>query len=354
MKANSAPLPSAALRIAIDSGALANNFRDLDRLSGEAKTGAAVKADCYGLGVDMCVPVLRDAGAAGFFVAHWNEVAGVAAHVDPAMISVLHGPGNAAEAVYARAIGVLPVINSIPQARLWVESGGGPCDLMVDTGINRLGVALADIGDPVLQRLEVSTLMSHLASADEDTPSNQHQRKAFADVVQAIPADRASLANSAGIGLGKEYACDLTRPGLALYGGVPHDELAGKIRQVAFPQVSIIQTRNLQEGDCVGYNAEFTASQPMKVAVVSLGYADGFLRCLGPDGSLTSEDRQLPLLGKVSMDMVVVDLGPAPELQEGDWLDVPYSLPETSRRSGLSQYELLTILGSRYQRYNRV
>jgi alanine racemase len=148
--------------------------------------------------------------------------------------------------------------------------------------------------------------------------------------------------------LGPSYAFDLTRPGLALYGGVPRGELGEDIRQVAFPQAAIIQTRNVVPGESVGYNATFTASEPMCIGTVSLGYADGFLRCWGGKGALAHGDARLPLLGKVSMDMVVVDLAAAPELKEGDWLDVPYALPEASVLTGLSQYELLTSLGRRF------
>ncbi len=158
------------------------------------------------------------------------------------------------------------------------------------------------------------------------------------------------MANSAGIALGPRYAFDLTRPGLALYGGVPRTELAQHIRQVAFPQAAIIQRRDLLAGDNVGYNASFTADAPMRVGVVSIGYADGLLRSWGAKGALSHQGAPLPLLGKISMDMVVVDLAAAPGLGEGDWVDLPYALPEAEILSGLSQYELLTVLGNRFSR----
>jgi alanine racemase len=221
---------------------------------------------------------------------------------------------------------------------------------MVDTGINRLGVPLADIGDPAIAALEVDVLMSHLASADEDSALNAAQLERFLHACDKIPARRRSLANSAGIALGPDFAFDLTRPGLALYGGVPRGEHAGRIRQVAFPQAAVIQIRELEPGDTVGYNATFTAREPMRAGVVSLGYADGFLRSRGRDGALRFGEARLPLLGKISMDMVVVDLAEAPEAREGDWLDVPFDLPEIAAASGLSQYELLTTLGRRFRR----
>lgn len=342
-----AEAPPPSLRLTIDREALAHNWRALDRLSGRASAGAAVKADCYGLSVETCLPALRDAGAKDFFVAHWSEVAAVARHVDPGSIAVLHGPANRADADYARASGAVPVINSLLQAKQWLDSGGGPCDLMVDSGINRLGIALSEIGDPLVAQLDVRVLMSHLASADEDSGMNARQLGAFREVLPMIAHRRVSLANSAGIALGPDYHFDMTRPGLALYGGMPRSELEDAIRQVAYPEAAIIQTRSIAPGDTVGYNATFTAAQDMRVGVVSIGYADGMLRCWGNGGTLQHGERELPILGKVSMDMVVIDLSFAPELAEGDWVQLPYRLPDAAQHTGLSQYELLTVLGQR-------
>jgi len=309
-----------------------------------------VKADAYGIGADGVVPVLRDAGARTFFVAHWAEVATVMRHVDPGQLSVLHGPLRAEDASFAREAGVRPVINSLHQATLWLDSGGGPCDLMVDTGMNRLGLSMHEIGDPLVAGLEVHTLLSHLASADEDVAQNEIQHRRFSEAVQVIPAQRRSLANSAGIALGSRFAFDVTRPGLALYGGVPRPEMQGDILQVAYPQVAVLQLRHLSPGDTVGYGATFTADHPMRTATVSLGYADGFLRCWAGKGALRYGDVELPLLGRVSMDLVTVDCTMAPDLREGDWLDVPFDLPVAAEQSGLSQYELLTLLGKRFLR----
>jgi alanine racemase len=339
--------PEPTLRLNIDADALAGNWRALDQLSGTAAAGAAVKADCYGLGVDNCVPVLRDAGARQFFVAHWSEVDAVARHVPPEQIAVLHGPVRDDEAAYAIASGVLPVINSLEQARRWNALGGGACHLMIDTGINRLGVAPSELGDPAIAALSVDMLLSHLASADEDEATNAAQLAAFRECLPMVAYRRASLANSAGIALGSDYAFDATRPGLALYGGVPREELAGTIRQVGYIEAAIIQTRRISAGDKVGYNGVYTADKPMRVGTVSLGYADGFLRARGPGGVLRDGEAILPILGKVSMDMVVVDLENAPGLGDGDWLGVPFDLPDAARQSSVSQYELLTVLGKR-------
>ncbi len=344
------PLPPLLLRLLIDREALMANWRTLDRLSGSAATGAALKADAYGLGVDAVLPVLREAGARDVFVAHWSEVPAVARHVEPASIAVLHGPVSADEAAYAIAMGVRPVINSIEQARLWLEAGGGACDLMVDTGINRLGLPPALVSDPAIAALEIDTLHSHLASADEHSPQNERQRALFAAIAPEVQARRRSLANSAGIALGPDYAFDLTRPGLALYGGVPRTEMAAHIRPVVRLQAQIIQLRDLSPGDLVGYNATFVAERPMRAATIALGYADGFLRAWSGKAVLRHGAAELPLIGRVSMDMVVADCTAAPQLAPGDWLDVPYHLPTAARLTGLSQYELLTTLGRRFER----
>ena len=342
--------PPAALRLRIDRLALASNWTALDRLSGQARAGAAVKADAYGLGAAVAVPVLWAAGARDFFVAHWLEVPDLLGTVPPASISVLHGLLDAADAAYARATGTKPVINSLHQAQLWLAAGGGLCDLMVDSGINRLGLPMDALADEVVARLDVDLLMSHLACADEDVPLNEIQRMRWVQAKAKIRHRRSSLANSAGIALGMAYHGELTRPGLSLYGGIPRAELADVLRQVAFPEAAIMQVRQLQAGDSVGYNSTYTATAAQRVGVVSIGYADGYLRCWSGKGMLHAAGRPLPVLGRVSMDMTVIDLGAAPELSEGDWVSLDYALPQAAAASGLSQYELLTLLGRRFGR----
>ncbi len=346
--------PPAPLRLTLDPAALAGNWRALDRLSGAARAGAAVKADAYGTGARRAVRVLAETGAGDFFVAHWDEAGDILGLVDPSAIAVLHGPRDGAEAAWARATGVHPVINSLEQARVWLEVGGGPCHLMVDSGINRLGLPLSVLGDELVGRLEVDILMSHLASAEEDSPLNEAQRRRWDTARGQVCHGRASLANSAGIMLGGDYHGDLTRPGLALYGGVPCGALAPHIRQAVRPEAALIQVREIGAGESVGYNATFTASGPMRIGVIALGYADGYLRCWSGAGraSVAIGDGRavLPVLGRVSMDMTVIDLSAAPDLREGDWVTIDYDLPAAARATGLSQYELLTLLGRRFTR----
>ncbi|MFM5916591.1 MAG: alanine racemase [Novosphingobium sp.] len=342
--------PTYPLRLTIDPHALVANWRALDRLSGSARAAAAVKADAYGLGARRVVPLLRDAGCAAFYVAHWAEAAELLDLVPAGMLAVLHGPIDADDAAFALQSGVRPVINSLDQVRLWLEAGGGPCDLMIDTGINRIGIGMKDLSDPLVSRLDVEVLHSHLASADEASPLNEVQQRRWMEARAQVSHRRAAIANSAGIMLGEAYHGDLTRPGIALYGGMPARGLAGHIRQVAMPEARLIQRRTLQPGDTVGYNATFTADRPLEIGVVSLGYADGYLRCWSNLGTMEAGGSILPVVGRVSMDMTAIDLTEAPDLRQGDWVSLSYSLPEAAARSGLSQYELLTSLGRRFGR----
>ena len=342
--------PLSALRLDIDSDALAANWRALDQLSQKASAGAAVKANAYGLGARLVVRTLHEAGCRDFFVAHWCEYTDLHSLVDPGRVSVLHGPMTAEEAGYAKDIGVKPVINTLRQAQLWLAAGGGACDLMVDTGMNRLGLSLSELGDESVQELQVDLLMSHLASADEDVPLNELQRKRWLEARTQVQHRRSSLCNSAGIALGEAYHGELTRPGLSLYGGIQRSELEAHIRQVARPMAAILQVREIDIGESVGYNATFVAERPMRVGTVALGYADGYLRCWSAKGAVLADGQRLPVLGRVSMDLISIDLTDAPQLKEGDWVEAEYSLPEASTVSGLSQYELLTALGLRFSR----
>ncbi len=342
--------PPAALRLKIDRAALADNWRALDRLSGTARAGAAIKADGYGVGARAALPVLQAAGCRDFFVAHWGEAAELLDLIAPGSIAVLQGPLTSKDAAWGRAAGLRPVINSLGQAQLWLAAGGGTCDVMIDTGINRLGLPLGDLRDPLVARLDIDVLHSHLACADESSPLNAIQLARWQDARRHIRHRRASLANSAGIALGAAFHGDLTRPGLSLYGGVPRAELAPHIRQVAFPQAAVMQIRHVGPGDSIGYNATFTARDTMRVAVIALGYADGYLRCWSSRGAMLAQGHSLPVLGRVSMDMTVIDISAAPNLREGDWIEAAYDLPQAAQLSGLSQYELLTLLGRRFAR----
>ncbi len=334
-------------RLTLDSGALVANWRTLARLSGQAACGAAVKADGYGLGAREVVARLSAAGCRDFFVATWGEALALGDHAGS--VAVLHGvrDEDMALAALPRA---RPVLSTPEQVRRWRDAGRGVCDVMVDTGMNRLGVSSADIAAGLLDGLEIDVLMSHLACADEDHPMNERQRTAFAALAGRTAARRMSLANSAGIGLGDSYAFDLTRPGLALYGGVPRAELADIIRPVVGIEAQILQRRRVAAGETVGYNATWTAAVETEVAIINLGYADGYWRGFSGTGQARAYGAILSVLGRVSMDLIALDASNASEAIEGDWVALHYDLSAASVMSGMSQYELLTGLGRRFDR----
>jgi alanine racemase len=338
------------LRLYLDRDALVANWRWLAAQGGAAACGAAIKADGYGLGAHAVMRHLAAAGCRDFFVANWAEAAALMPLPDGVSLSVLHGVG-ADDMVAARTLPARPVLNSIEQVRRWRDAGEGrPCDVMVDTGMNRLGLRVEEALGGAIDGLAVDTLLSHLASADEDSRQNAEQLGAFRALREQIPARRYSLANSAGVCLGADYGFDLTRPGIALYGGTPRGEAAGHIRQVVFPQARVLQVRTVPAGEAVGYGATWTAPRDSRIAVAHLGYADGYLRCHAATGGATWQGRALPLIGRVSMDMTAFDATDVGAVAEGDWLALDYDLPAASARSGLSQYELLTGLGARFER----
>jgi alanine racemase len=342
---------SLPLRLHLDSAALADNWRALARLAGPAACGAAVKADGYGLGAVEVARRLAEAGCRDFFVATWAEAA-VLAPLGLA-VSVLHGVREA-DLALALAGHARPVLSTNEQVARWRAAGGGVCDVMVDTGMNRLGVSPEAVLGGLLDGLAIHTLMSHLACADDEDAAgmamNEGQRDSFAALAGVTAAQRMSLANSAGIALGKGYAFDLVRPGLALYGGVPRASLAGDIRQVVFPQAEILQRRTVPAGATVGYNATWRAVRDTEVAIINLGYADGYFRGFSDRGGAKAGGVSLPVIGRVSMDLVALDVTTAPSLAEGDWVDIDFALPAAAAASGMSQYELLTSLGHRYER----
>ena len=336
-----------ALRLRLDSTALQDNWRWLQRAAGVA-AGAAVKADGYGLGAKAVTRQLAEAGCRDFFVSTWAEAEALGPLPDGATLCVLHGVGPE-DMQSALASNARPVLNTPAQVARWKEvAPGRPCDVMVDTGMNRLGIRTDEIG--LLDGLEIDTLHSHLACADEDSAMNAVQRDRFLAVSAAVTARRYAFANSAGICLGRDYSFDLVRPGLALYGGVPRREAAGHIRQVAYPEAEVLQRRKIRVGESCGYGATWIAAADTEAAIVNIGYADGYLRCFAGKGSASADGKPLPLVGRVSMDLVTLDASAHPELAEGDWVTLDYDLPAAADASGLSQYELLTGLSERLER----
>ena len=234
------------LRLRLDGDALVSNWHWLAHRSGGAECGAAVKANGYGLGARQVVKRLQGAGCRHFFVATWAEAELLAPWPGDLELSVLHGPMPQDMAAATR-LPARPVLNSAEQVARW-RGTGLPCDVMIDTGINRLGIRPEAVSEGLLDGLKIETLMSHLACADEDSPANAAQLAAFRAAAGKVSAQRLSLANSAGICLGADYAFGLTRPGLALYGGVPRREAEGHLRQVAHVEAQIVQRRRVGAG----------------------------------------------------------------------------------------------------------
>ncbi|MCJ8190287.1 alanine racemase [Sphingomicrobium aestuariivivum] len=336
------------LRLRLSATALADNWRYLARTGG-VETGAAIKADGYGLGAREVMDVLAKAGARDFFVSTWDEAAALGELPEGVRLAVLHGlgpdDGQAANPSPAR-----PVLCSMAQVRRWRAAfGERPCDVMVDTGMHRLGVGAEDLGE--LDGLAIDTLHSHLACADEpDHPLNAAQLERFRAAKERVAAQRYSLANSAGILLGPDFAFDLTRPGIALYGGAPAPGSDALFAPVVSMEAQVVQRRILPAGEAIGYGATFSAERDLPVAILNAGYADGYPRNMSGAGHAKWAGTLLPLVGRVSMDLVAVDISRAGDVREGDWLGLDFDINAVARQCGIISYEVLTGLNGRFER----
>ncbi|MGG5888650.1 alanine racemase [Falsiroseomonas sp. HC035] len=341
--------------LTVDLGAIVANWRDLGARHGAAVAGV-VKADAYGLGAGPVARALRDAGCRHFFVAHLSEGMALrqALGAGPDII-VLNGfpPGADEDA------SLLPVLNSLGDAAAW--AGRGPALLHLDTGMSRLGLDAAEqaalAADPVLLAgLALRFVMTHLACADEpDHPLNTLQAARFAAAARMVaPGVPTSFANSSGLFLGPDFRSDLARPGCALYGINPTPGAPNPMRQVVTLEVPVLQIREIQAGDTVGYGASYTAPVTSRVATVAAGYADGYLRSLSGRSLALFQGRAVPLIGRVSMDLTTFDVTDFPELRPGDRLMLVGGDANTpddiAARCGTIGYEVLTSLGQRYHR----
>jgi alanine racemase len=368
------PEPEAGGILTIDLGALAQNWRTLRDRAGGAECAAVVKADAYGLGIQAAVPVLSRAGCRTFFVAHLGEAARVRAAAPDATIYVLNGLLPGTSRVYAEH-DLRPVLGSREEVAEWLAfcRGAGrrlPAAVHVDTGMNRLGFrvedALALARDPLLDDLEPALLMSHLVSAEEtENPINGRQIEAFARLRAAFPGVPASLANSSGIFLPEVPKPDLVRPGYALYGGNPTPGRENPMRAVVRLEARIVQLRSVGRGDTAGYNGQWTAPAPGRLATLSVGYADGYPRAASATdakreagmaaGEAIVAGRRCPFAGRVSMDLITLDVSAVPEAEvaRGDLVTLigdDLTIDEVGARAGTIGYEILTSLGRRYAR----
>ena len=341
----------ATATLTIDLDAIAANWRALDRVSGPGvQTAAVVKADAYGLGAPRIASALARAGARRFFVACAEEGAAVRQALGPGpQIAVLtgHMPGDT-EMIHD--LGLTPMLNSLDQITRHLESlPGHPFGVQLDTGMNRLGVEPTEwhAVAPILINAGPEILMSHLACADTpDHSMNEVQLKAFHDMTDGTDLPR-SLSATGGILLGPRYHFDLTRPGIGLYGGLPHAAARPALR-LSLP---VVQTRCVGIGEVVGYGATWTATRPTVLATVAGGYADGLPRSLSNQAQLWNFDQPCPLVGRVSMDLITVDITDLPEVPRSlDILGPHQTIDALAVAADTIGYEILTALGPRYTR----
>jgi alanine racemase len=365
---NQPPSPAALAGgiLTIDLAALVANWRTVAAAAPTSETGAVLKADAYGIGLEQAGTALAAAGCRTFFVALPDEGVRLRPVVPDAVIYVLDGllPGAAARCAEAD---LRPVLGSVPEVAEWAAAKrtgiATGCAVHVDTGMNRLGLTLAEAralaaDARLLERIAPSLVMSHLACADTPGhPLNRRQLAAFAEVTAVFPGVPASLANSAGIFLGADYHCDLVRPGIALY-GARFIEGRSPLTAVVTLHARVLRVRDLQPGETVGYGATQTARAPTRLAIVGAGYADGYHRAASssdarPGARAFLRGRHVPIIGRVSMDLVALDVTAVPEAVRGDLVELfgpNLSVDAVAAHAGTIGYELLTGLGRRYER----
>lgn len=346
-------------RLLVDPDAIARNYARLAALAPGAETAAVVKADAYGLGTPAVARRLVREGCRTFFVATADEGAELrrALGDGEAEIWVLNGyaPSLRAQFVEQRLGAVL---NSKSELEAFIEAPAGPCALHVDTGMNRLGVPLADAlaladASGALSKIDLRLVMSHLASAeDAASPLNERQRDLFVDIAARFPGVRTSLANTGGVLLGEGFHFDLTRPGIGLFGATASPEPLADLEPVAVLEAPILQLRNVAAGETIGYGATYVADRPRVTATVAAGYADGLPRALSGRGYARIDGAKAPLLGRVSMDLAVIDVTEceAPARAGVPALFFGADLSDLAGLAGTLPYELLTGIGPRVAR----
>lgn len=331
--------------LTIDTAALAENWRALDAMS-TSETAAVVKADGYGLGVALAAKTLAKAGARKFFVAVAEEGVKLREALGPGPEINVFAGHMANDTDQLKAANLTPMLNSPEQlARHRELLPRHPFGLQLDSGMNRLGIEPYDWSAEMAA--DASLVMSHLACADEpDHPANAAQLKSFRDMTRGLDVPL-SLAATGGILLGQDYHFDLTRPGIGLYGGLPFAEA----RQVVALDLPVIQTRVLQPGETAGYGCAFVAGRETKIATVSAGYADGLIRAMSGKAMLYAGDTPCPLAGRVSMDLLTVDVTGLAEVPETLSILGPHqTVDQLADAAGTIGYEILTSLGKRYER----
>ncbi|MGH6927225.1 MAG: alanine racemase [Dongiaceae bacterium] len=368
MAAADASAERAALAIlTIDIAAIAANYRLLAAKAAPAECAGVVKADAYGLGIAEVAPALRRAGCRIFFVATLGEGVTLRRLLPDAVVYVLAGLHGADPEEFIAA-DLRPVLVSRREVDGWLaaaaDTAKARAGLHLDTGMARLGMPAGELDALIaegskLKRLRPSLFMSHFACADApEHPLNLEQPRRFHDALArlALPQDAArSIAASSGIFLGPGHAFDLVRPGAALYGIAPLANQPNPMRQVVRLQAKILQVRRVDPGGTVGYGATHRFARQARLATMGVGYADGFMRALSNRGGAYVGDRRAPIVGRVSMDLLTIDISDIPEeqAQPGSWVDLigPHNPVDTvAADAGTIGYEILTSLGRRYHR----
>ncbi len=343
----------ARAKLTVDLTAIRRNWRALDALSAsDTETAAVLKANSYGLGITRTAPALAAEGAKTFFVALADEGAELREilGIKP-KIYILSGllPGDEK---LCRDYDLTPCLNSIDQIRRMAAAiPGHTSALQIDSGMNRLGLEPADLTEATdhIAKIRADLLLSHLACADEPShPQNRSQLQVFKTVARDFPDLRRSLAATGGILLGCDFHHNLTRPGIGLFGGAPFSD--------GIPVVSlslpVIQVREVEEGEAVGYGANWTAPETRQIATISAGYADGLLRTAGNGQvSLYAGDTPCPMVGRISMDLITVDVtGLETVPSHLEILNEHQTVDDLANAAGTIGYEFLTSLGDRYER----
>ncbi|MDF1803938.1 alanine racemase [Thalassovita sp.] len=341
----------ATATLTIDLSALTENWRALDAATDSGvETCAVVKANGYGLGSGRVARALAGAGARRFFVAVSEEAAAIREALGPGPEICVFSGHMSGDTDMIHDLQLTPMLNSIDQMLRHVEAlPGHPFGVQLDTGMNRLGMEPAEwaaLRDIALGQ-NIQLIMSHLACADEpEHPMNAQQLQTFKDMTEGCNVPR-SLSATGGILLGPDYHFDITRPGIGLYGGLPF----AHAQAVAHLSLPVIQVRDLEPGETVGYGNTWTAEQPSKIATVAAGYADGIHRAMGPKTALYHDGIACPIRGRISMDLIGVDVTHLPEPPKGlDLLNSDQTVDMLAENAGTIGYEILTSMGARYRR----
>jgi alanine racemase len=366
------PAPQAGGILTVDLAAIEANWRALGSRTLPTECAAVIKADGYGCGIEPVAARLAQSGCKTFFVADLAEARRVRAAAEEPAIYVLNGLLPDTAAVYPE-LRARPVIGSMQELAEWdafctAQGWHGGAALHVDTGMNRLGIS-ANEAAALAPRIRsenhgITLLMSHLACAEvPEHPLNERQIKLFREVRLLYRGIPSSLANSSGIFLGNAAHCDMVRPGVALYGVNPTPGQRNPMRPAIQLQARIVQVRNVPKGETVGYDAAWTARHATRIAVVAVGYADGYLRAssssdAAPGGDAIVAGQRCPLAGRVSMDLLAIDITELPDgaARRGDLVTLigdEITVDDVAIKAGTIGYEVLTSLGRRYRRIYR-